>query len=43
MGTVKGPGLGSVQGGIDARGGTDATTVAEQTDTGMSDETRLFH
>lgn len=34
MGAVKGAGLGVVQGGIDARGGTGASTVADQTDTG---------
>jgi hypothetical protein len=33
MGAVKGPGLGSVQGGIDARGGTGASDVAEQSKT----------
>jgi hypothetical protein len=33
MGTVKGPGLGSVQGGIDERGGTSAPDMAAQTDT----------
>jgi hypothetical protein len=37
MGTVKGPGLGSVQGGIDARGGTGASTVADQSNTGKLD------
>lgn len=33
MGTVKGPGLGSVQGGVDARGGTAASNMAAQADT----------
>jgi hypothetical protein len=33
VGTVKGPGLGSVQGGVDERGGTSAPDMAQQTDT----------
>lgn len=37
VGAVKGPGLGSVQGGVDERGGTTGATVAEQTDTGKLD------
>ena len=34
MGTVKGAGLGVVQGGVDERGGTAAPDMAQQTDTG---------
>jgi hypothetical protein len=34
VGTVKGPGLGSLQGGVDKRGGTSAPDMAQQADTG---------
>jgi hypothetical protein len=37
VGTVKGPGLGSVQGGIDERGGTAAPDMAAQGDIGKLD------
>lgn len=33
VGTVKGAGLGVVQGGVDARGGTAASDMAQQADT----------
>jgi hypothetical protein len=37
VGTVKGAGLGTVQGGVDERGGTSAPDMAAQTDTGKLD------